>query len=121
GETQLADAEGNGANVRTIHFSGDAHEALAEIERIWPQLSKSPLRVLRTPGRLSTPLRRLPAELQPPDGNIETPPPAAPPAKAPVEAPAVPPEVKTAEQEGSEPKDVAPAEAAEAEPAKPEA
>ncbi len=47
GETRLAQRDGAGSNVRTIPFDGDTRAALVEIERVWPQLSKSPLRVLR--------------------------------------------------------------------------
>ena len=47
GETNLA-AVGEGARggTRVLLFSGDTKAAMAEIERVWPQLSKSPLRVL---------------------------------------------------------------------------
>ncbi len=47
GETRLAQADGTGGGIRTIPFAGDSRAALAEIELIWPRLSKSPLRVLR--------------------------------------------------------------------------
>ncbi len=114
GETQLAQGSAAGSNVRTIPFSGDARAALAEIERIWPQLSKSPLRVLHAPGDFRDSLRRPPVELRAPDAKTETPLPApAVPDQQPAEpterqspeaaAPAVPAEVKTAAQEGIAP------------------
>lgn len=47
GETNLATvAEGGNRNLRVVLFSGDTKAAMAEIERVWPQLSNSPLRVL---------------------------------------------------------------------------
>ena len=114
GETQLAQSNAAGSNVRTIPFAGDTRAALAEIERIWPQLSKSPLRVLHAPGDFRDSLRRPPAELRAPDAKTVAPlsapaAPAARPEKAteqqPPEAavPAVPPEVKTAAQEAAAP------------------
>jgi hypothetical protein len=52
GETNLG--SGHGGTVRVIPFSGDTRAALDEIQRVWPQLSKSPLRILGarelTPG-----------------------------------------------------------------------
>jgi type II secretory pathway component GspD/PulD (secretin) len=108
GETRLAGG-GTGSNVRTIPFSGDTRAALAEIERIWPQLSKSPLRVLRTPSSFRDSLTRPPADLPAPPAGEE--PPAAPPIPTDPKGSttAVPPEVKTAAQEGAEPAPQAPA------------
>lgn len=52
GETNLGSVQGG--TVRVIPFSGDTRAALEEIQRVWPQLSKSPLRILGarelTPG-----------------------------------------------------------------------
>ncbi len=107
GETQLAEAEGGRNNVRTIPFSGDTRAALVEIERIWPQLSKSPLRVLRSTGSLRDALSRPPAE----SPNI-LPEPQSPPTNAPEQQPtkaieeqapadAKPVEVKTASQDAA--------------------
>jgi type II secretory pathway component GspD/PulD (secretin) len=115
GETQLAQGNAAGSNVRTIPFAGDTRAALAEIERIWPQLSKSPLRVLHAPGDFRDSLRRPPADVRTPEATeVPLPAPAAPatrPAEAteqqPPEAvvPAVPPEVKTAAQEAAAPQE----------------
>ncbi len=54
GETNLVAARDG--SVRVIHFAGDTKEALAEIQRVWPQLSKSPLRIVR-PGEVPLRLR----------------------------------------------------------------
>ncbi|MBI3836464.1 MAG: hypothetical protein HY288_00845 [Planctomycetia bacterium] len=48
GETSLLTAgDGAGRGLRVIPFSGDTKAALAEIQRVWPQLSKHPLRILQ--------------------------------------------------------------------------
>jgi type II secretory pathway component GspD/PulD (secretin) len=82
GETNLVAARDG--SVRVIHFAGDTKEALAEIQRVWPQLSKSPLRIVR-PGEVPLRLRsKLPGgkagDLKPADPAAKPVVPPAPPA-----------------------------------------
>ncbi len=91
GEANLAAARGPGAGtVRVIPFSGDSKEALAEIQRVWPQFSKSPLRVLDTSRE---PWRGLRPK-SPAGGTPQDAPPAVP------KKPETPPPKKDAESEG---------------------
>ena len=109
GETNLVAARDG--SVRVIHFAGDTKEALAEIQRVWPQLSKSPLRVVR-PGEVPLRLRsKLPGGKAGEPKPAEPVPPATPPPAPPgdgqepkdkhtrVDSRARPLEVKTAAQE----------------------
>jgi type II secretory pathway component GspD/PulD (secretin) len=67
GETHLAvAADGSGRGVRVLPFTGDTKAALAEIQRVWPQLSKSPLRVLGPQESLRGLRPKLPAGQNPP-------------------------------------------------------
>ncbi len=111
GETNLATARDG--SVRVIHFSGDTKEALAEIQRVWPQLSKSPLRVVR-PGELPSRLRSQRRGGEPSSFGPAAPPIAPPPAKPEAEReprdkhtrlqwPSRSLEVKTAAQEDAPP------------------
>ena len=72
GETRLANSDGSGGNVRIIPFSGDARATLAEIERIWPQLSDSPLRVLTSPAKRRRPLQPQPTSPSTDDSGQDT-------------------------------------------------
>ena len=115
GETNLAAVgEGVRGGTRVLLFSGDTKAAMAEIERVWPQLSKSPLRVL---GQQES-LQRLRAKPLSPKEK-QAPKPVEP--KTPLRPPAdeqksddalnkqtrvplseIPIEVKTAEREGDD-------------------
>ncbi len=80
GETRLARQNSSGNNLRTIPFTGDTRAALAEIERIWPQLSKNPLRVLRSSHHVRDALSSPPIEPRklPIKPDVERPAPPAP-------------------------------------------
>jgi type II secretory pathway component GspD/PulD (secretin) len=118
GETRLAAGGTAGGNVRTIPFAGDTRAALAEIERIWPQLSKSPLKVLRTPSSFRDSLSRPPVGLPAPAPASDDLPPAPPvPADPKSSTTDTPPQVKTAAQEAPKTAPQAPAPAAAPAPA----
>lgn len=65
GETNLG--TGHGGTVRVIPFSGDTRAALDEIQRVWPQLSKSPLRILGARELTPSAPPRPPAGVEPDD------------------------------------------------------
>ena len=55
--------------LRTISFDGDAMQALEQIQRIWPQLRKNPIHVVKPPNVLEQ--QRQPAEKE--KGDEKTP------------------------------------------------
>jgi type II secretory pathway component GspD/PulD (secretin) len=76
GETGLKEPGAATAGpMRTIPFRGDAKSAVEEIERLWPQLRKNPLRVV-TPSAVAPLLHQENKEAPPPAPT--NPPPAAP-------------------------------------------
>jgi hypothetical protein len=80
GETGLKEPGAATAGpMRTIPFHGDAKSAVEEIERLWPQLRKNPLRVV-TPSAVA-PLLHQQQQPAPPPSAPNNPPPAAPASK----------------------------------------
>lgn len=92
GETGLTSMRSGGSDrLRVIPFQGDAKAALAEIQRIWPQLRQNPIRVV-TPSAVTPLLRESTQPVPPPipGAGPKTEAPATSAPKPEIEAPAPP-------------------------------
>ncbi len=61
GETHLARSDRSGSSLRIIPYAGDTRTLVEAIERVWPRLSKHPLRVISSPATGEERLSPLPA------------------------------------------------------------
>lgn len=80
GEANLvATADGAPRGLRVLMYSGDTRAALAEIQRVWPKLSKAPLRVVGPQESLRKSPLQLPSNAPAPPRPSVEPRPAVPP------------------------------------------